>query len=1392
MPDKTRQSLHVQIVELDTKRRFARMPGDLGKVQILELPERREDGMNTDTGSGSRREELPGTKLYNEIICAICGTPNRAGAYYCKRCAVLLVDFCPRCRVDLPPDADFCDNCAYPLTVAAAAQWPLHQGRPVTSTADEIAYASLPVPHKSRADSLSAAGSGSYPAQADQASPPPIPSQPDSELQRLMPRELAAKLESARSRDSMQGERRVVTALLCDVKGSTAAAEQLDPEDWTEIINGGFEHMIRPVYRYEGTIARLMGDAIVAFFGAPIAHEDDPERAVLAGLDIVAGIAHYREQIRQQWGIDFNVRVGINTGLVVVGEVGSDLHMEYTALGDAINVAARMEQSATPGSVQIAYDTYRLIRPLFEFEDLGDIEVKGKSEPIPAYRVLRKRADADRTRGIEGLEAELIGRSEEMARLEAAIGNLRHGVGGIITLMGAAGLGKSRMIQELKTRLQQDLTIRLLDPPDTTPGARGDAAPIEWIEIGCLSYESNHPYALLRHLFRRLNGVVATDGADRFWEKVMPLAERFPPAQRARALRAVATLFGLPDPSGQLPLEGEHFKRELFAVFSEVGQLHFDNRPTLLVLDDLHWADAGSIELLLYLLPTLETSPVMWLCAFRPDRDAPCYRLKQLADGELNHRHTGITVRPLSAPESDALVNRLLSTTELPLALRTRIQERAGGNPFFIEEVVRSLIESGALIAEVRPSNGEMSRYWRAASDGAEIEIPDNLQGLIYARIDRLPTETKEILQMAAVIGRSFYYRVLAEIGGRYALPPLHVEEQIGRLVRLEMIQEVARVPEVEYRFRNLLTQEIAYRTILNRQRRELHGRAGEAMEALFSEQVVEVSPRLAFHFGEAQQASKALHYYALAGDNAFRLFANVEAAIHYAHALECAESVQPANQQLIHLYRRRGRALELTLNHVEAFALYQELEALGSARQDDELRLAGIMAQATIYYTGMSDLENARLRSEEALALARALGDQVAEARSLWNLLLCLSFRDPPRALQYGMDGLQIARALVSRTGVSSTEPVDAEQSADEIGTQPQEADAREHRELLAFFLQDLVFPLIADGQLDTAFAYANEARESFEQVGNLAMAATSLSRVSMIHWHKGRLDEAIATNDRAVEMDRSIGNEGGVASLSSVKLFILPLTGEFDRFFATWEAMKVIWQRMSGFLAMVGESFVIAAYAPLGAHTLIDACVPELMPEYDGLALMLTVDVLSMAAQAYVRAGNLDRAQDLLERCRPHVNLDNLASLAEPSFVQAEAELALASGQVQEALDVADAFLQRVRPMNMAGHIPAKLLVKGKALHQLGRIDDAAAVLREGYDLASGQPARTYLWEICAELAILEEVLGNHERAEPLRQEACATIQFISDHAGRDDLRATFLARPDVRKLLDGEAAL
>src|SRR5258706_11778602 len=302
-------------------------------------------------------------------------------------------------------------------------------------------------------------------------------------LDKFIPRELLTKFEAARAQDAMVGERRVITMLFCDVKGSTAAAEKVDPETWTDIMNGIFEYMIRPVYKYEGTVPRLMGDAILAFFGAPIAHEDDPQRAVLAGLEIQEGIKEYAEEIRLKHGLEFALRVGINTGLVVVGAIGSDLRMEYTAIGDAINLAARMEQTAVPGTVQISDETYKLVAPFFDFEALGEVEVKGKAAPIKTYRPLASKKSPGHLRGLEGLSSPLVGREEQLGLLNQQVAQLKIGAGSIVAVIGEAGLGKSTLIAKLKKSNEESGTVWL----------RGDA----------LSYTRSVSYFPWRQIIRQ-------------------------------------------------------------------------------------------------------------------------------------------------------------------------------------------------------------------------------------------------------------------------------------------------------------------------------------------------------------------------------------------------------------------------------------------------------------------------------------------------------------------------------------------------------------------------------------------------------------------------------------------------------------------------------------------------------------------------------------------------------------------------------------------------------------------------------------------------------------------------------------------------------------------------
>ncbi len=1263
--------------------------------------------------------------------CPNCQTSNPDDHNFCLHCGVLIAPYCPRCQFVPIEGAHFCGKCGLALSPRAQFAWQQSPDLYTTGQTDPARTGREPeTPWQ--------------PTSHVPDEPLPVPPSSASHLEQYIPKELIAKFEAARARGGMVGERRVVTMLFCDVKGSTAAAEGLDPEEWTEIINGAFEYMIPPVYKYEGTVARLMGDGILAFFGAPIAHEDDPERAVLAGLDIVAGIEPYRQGIRERWGIELSVRVGINTGLVVVGAVGSDMRMEYTAMGDAINLAARMEQTATPGSVQITGDTYRLVSPLFEFESLGGIEVKGKGEPVPAYRVLRRKSRPGRLRGIEGLEADMVGRSQEMEQLKEVLADLERGIGRIVCLLGRAGLGKSRLIRELRRASKQDGSL-------------------DWYETASLSYETGFPYSLFQQLVRALAGISAGDESDIFWEKAAALTAPHPKQESARLTRVISSLFGLPDPTGQPPLEGEQFRRELYTGMGKIWKERFASRPAVLAFDDLHWADPASVDLLLHLLPLVEGSPIVLLCAFRPDRESPSYQIKQAADSDHPHRYTEIRLQPLTESQSDEMVNTLLQIADLPDELRARIRERASGNPFFVEEVVRSLIEKGAVVAEERSDNGSVQRYWRATSSSAAIDIPDTLQGLLAARIDRLEEEARHVVQLASVIGRSFFHRVLAELGRSDKLSLETIEQQIGRLVRMEMIQEAARVPEVEYRFRNPLTQEIAYQSILLKRRREFHRRVGSALETLFPDQRTEMAPRLAYHFSEGQQAGKALAYFSEAADSAFRLFALENALQHYDQALAWAEKGDAGSEQLIHLHSRRGRTFELLLRYDDAMETYQDLEALGEARQDDSLRLAGIAAQGIAYTVAKFDFEKSKKLSEKALALARRLGDRRMEARSLWSLLLAHTWVDVRQALAHGENGLEVIRDLAS--GPQAT--------ADD-------------RELQALLLLDLTIPLIGVGRVAQAREHAAEAREFFEETGNLPMASTAAQRQGLAYRVEGRFDLCEQVYLQSAEMDEAIGNEGGLVGSTLGLLDLYPLTGDYTCFFARLEDLKPILERSKRAPEVLYDLFPMVAYNSLGAidqSLKLTGKVKSLLE--DGAPVWPAI-YLCHLARAQIAAGDPQAARITLDQIPPEMDMENNMIATVWLAPQAEAELALASGDFQKALAIVEAFIKKIHRDGMLGLLPEKLLLQGRILERAGQQDSACDALREAVELAREQGAYPVLWQAASRLAELEAGRGNSDEAQALRQQAREAIDFMAAHAGRTGLKSSFLAIPQVQSII------
>jgi class 3 adenylate cyclase len=536
-------------------------------------------------------------------------------------------------------------------------------------------------------------------------------------------------------------ERRPLTVLFADIAGSTAIAERLDPEDWTAIVGEAFGCMNSTVERYGGTVARLMGDGVLAFFGAPIAHEDDPERAVRCALDMVRSIEELGSAQRATGSEGLRVRVGINTGPVVVGLVGTEKAHEYTAMGDTVNVAARMQNAARPGSVLVTSTTYRFIAPLVEATDVGMLELKGKSDTVRAFEVGGIRRGAIATRGLAGVRAPLVGRDAELERLVNVFRVAQARQGRVATVLGDPGLGKSRLLAELHESIDREL------------------GSVQWIEGRCLSYGEGMPYHLVIDLVRSVIGVKSAADGPQVAEALEKSLRELLGDEWLETYAHLGHLLSVkltPDMTARLPLLSIEALKRNAASLVTVLRAVAERGPAVVVCDDVHWADSASVDTLLQALPSVRSLPVLLVLSMRVERASTGWRLVSESRDMFGDALTEVRLEPLSMDDSRALVANLLRIESLPAETRESVLAKAEGNPFFVEEVIRMLIDSGAIVRE--------GDRWIANESATRIAIPDTIHGLLLARIDRLPQETKRTLRVASVIGRQFGVSLLERL----------------------------------------------------------------------------------------------------------------------------------------------------------------------------------------------------------------------------------------------------------------------------------------------------------------------------------------------------------------------------------------------------------------------------------------------------------------------------------------------------------------------------------------------------------------------------------------------------------------------------------------------------
>ncbi len=644
-----------------------------------------------------------------------------------------------------------------------------------------------------------------------------------------------------------EGERKTVTALFADIKGSMDLMEGLDPEEARAIVDPALRLMMDAAHRYGGHIVQSTGDGVFALFGAPVAHEDHPQRALYAALRMQDEMRRYADRLRAEGRAPLQVRVGVNTGEVVVRSIHTGEHAEYTPIGHSTGLAARMQALAPVGSIAVTEATQRRCAGYFALRRLGPARVKGVSEPIEVYEVtglgpLRTRLEAAARRGL----TRFVGREHELAQMRRALELVRAGHGQLVAAIGEAGVGKSRLTYEFKAVAESDCLM--LEAYSASHGKASAYLPV---------IEMLHGYC----------GIELADDGRKRREKVIGKLLALDPGLED-ALPYLFALLGIQqgeDPLARIDLPTR--RRRTQEALQRIVLRESLNQPLIVVFEDLHWVDGETETWLNLLADSLANARVLLLVNYRPE-----YRHQW---GSRSY-YTQLRLDPLGSESTQELLTALLGDGAALAALRRMIAERSDGNPFFIEEIVQALFDDGALVRD-----GVMVKLTRPL---AEIKVPATVQGILTSRIDRLPADEKDLLQTLAVMGREFSLALVRKV---VLKPDDELARMLSDLQLGEFIYEQPALPEAEYVFKHALTQEVAYDTLLTGRRKQLHEQAAAAIEALYAERLDDHLNRLARHYSQSGNARKAVKYLDLAGRQAARRLAYDEAIGHFTSALE-------------------------------------------------------------------------------------------------------------------------------------------------------------------------------------------------------------------------------------------------------------------------------------------------------------------------------------------------------------------------------------------------------------------------------------------------------------------------------------------------------------------------
>jgi len=794
--------------------------------------------------------------------CPKCGYDNREGVKFCEGCGERMPSICPKCGSDVRTGARFCGECGAKLIEEA-------------SSLTETAAPTLEDMH--------------------------------TQLQSLIPDELAQKYMAAEQQAT--GENRPITALFADISGFTPLSNTQSSETMFQLVQDSFKRLVGVVARYEGSISGFRGDGLLALFGAPILHENDAERAILAAINM--------HDAMQEQGLQ--VSIGVNTAMMTVGEIQTQLHKEYTAYGTDINLAKRLQEAADPGQILAGTGTHRLTRRIFDFEAVHELSVKGFQESVTAYIVQQVKEHPEKLRGIEGLRARMIGREHEFADLKDAADAWLGGQGQIVSIIGEAGIGKSRLVQELRASLSPRPPVSL-----------------SILEGRCVSIGQPISYWPFLDILRAYLGLNEDDAPADIARKLTKAVTQLMPQGADEALPLLGNLLSVKfgnELDDRLKFAGpEQIRHQTLMRLRDFFDTLAKQKPLLLILEDLHWADDLSLDLISLLMDELANTPLMLLCVYRPEKEHRVWQLSNQARRKCLDRYTELTLNPLSSHQGRLLVESLLTIDNLPENVRDTILTKSEGNPFFIEEVIRSLIEQDVVYRE--------DDRWKARDEIASINVPDTIQSVVLARVDRLQSEAKYVLQCASVIGRLFRYRLLQHLSRQER----DLDGYLSDFEEKELVYEERTVPELEYAFKHAFTQEATYQGILEQRRQEYHHQVAEGIERLYQERIDEYYEELAHHYSRSGDTEKAVEYLLKSGEKAKVTYDNQAAISYFQQALDALEQHEmERNDWKLDALRGLGEIYIGTGKIIEAIEVFEKAMVLGKRINLDPRQLASI-----------------------------------------------------------------------------------------------------------------------------------------------------------------------------------------------------------------------------------------------------------------------------------------------------------------------------------------------------------------------------------------------------------------------------------------------------------------